>query len=139
LNAGRGKRKSIEGTSIARDPLLLEDDTPSHSRTKTLSLNDESSSMVTTGSTSQTVDIDWVYEQHQRIAAYQDTLQQNKRTLEKRVPSPPRKISSRMKIETTHFSAKYDTFPKQSVFLYGRLLIFFFLADILICNNYKAR
>ncbi|KAH0948440.1 hypothetical protein HN011_008760, partial [Eciton burchellii] len=103
---GRGKRKSIEST-IARDSLLLEDDIPSHSRTKSTSLNDESSSMITTGSTSQTVDIDWVYEQHQRIATYQDTLQQNKRTHEKRVPSPPRKISSRMKIETTHFSAKY--------------------------------
>jgi len=111
LNAGRGKRKSIEST-IARDSLLLEDDIPSHSRTKSTSLNDESSSMITTGSTSQTVDIDWVYEQHQRIATYQDTLQQNKRTHEKRVPSPPRKISSRMKIETTHFSAKYNIVPE---------------------------
>ncbi|RLU27605.1 hypothetical protein DMN91_001409 [Ooceraea biroi] len=109
---GRGKRKSAESTITTRDMLLMEN-APGHSqRTRTVSLNDESSLIMTPGSTSQAVDMDWprVYEQQQQITVphqQQDTLQQNKHTHEKRAPSPPRKASSRVKSETTQFSTRY--------------------------------
>ncbi|XP_012542405.1 myb protein isoform X2 [Monomorium pharaonis] len=100
---GRGKRKNVQGTTV-RNTLLLEDD---QNQLKTVSA---SSSTVTAGSSSQTLDIeshlDWVRNWEQQ--EYQNVLQLNRRhTHGNEKCASPKRESLQVKIETVSSLPKY--------------------------------
>lgn len=101
----------METVSVMRDAILLEDDACSQSRLKSASTSGDSSSTLTAGSASQTIDdqLDWVRVWEQQNPGYQNVVHVNRRTHddEKRVQSPSKRESSRADSETVSPFTRY--------------------------------